>query len=163
MSKESRLIKQVRGRTFEPKTQIATDMFLPNHSGIKVHPEAQVLRKKIITARCLPQAADCYATTDIYGDIEIPFNCLIDSVGAYVDTAGTTGTMVIDLNKNGSTMMTANKISIDTGEKSSKTAATAAVLTTTEANNGDIITVDIDSIHTTAAKGLTIVIEVREK
>jgi len=58
--------------------------------------------------------------------------------------------------------MTTNKLSFDSLEKTTTTAATPPDLTTTALAVGDIITIDIDSIHTTAAKGLTVYIGVRE-
>lgn len=40
-TREQRIIKAVVGKpTTQKFTPIATDMFLPNHSGIKSHPEA---------------------------------------------------------------------------------------------------------------------------
>lgn len=100
-------------------------------------------------------------TTTVGGDLEFPFTGTITEIGAYVDTAGTTGTAVVDVNKNGTTLMTTNKLSFDTGEKTTRTAATAPALTTTSITAGDLITVDIDTNHTTKAKGLTIRIGVR--
>lgn len=95
------------------------------------------------------------ATTTLGGDFVMPFNGYFTEVGATVDTAGTTGTMTIDINKNGTTILP-TKITIDSGEKTSRTAATPPVLSATSKNFviGDIITFDVDAIHTTAAKGL---------
>jgi hypothetical protein len=40
-TREQKVIKQIAGvPTIQKRTPIATDMFLPNHSGIKSHPEA---------------------------------------------------------------------------------------------------------------------------
>tara|TARA_Y100000310_G_C20701853_1_gene830724 strand:+ start:393 stop:1964 length:1572 start_codon:yes stop_codon:yes gene_type:complete len=39
VSKTNRIIRDLKGQSFEPKTPIATDMYLPNHSGIASHPE----------------------------------------------------------------------------------------------------------------------------
>lgn len=41
VSATDKILKKIRkdNRSFEPKSPIATDMFLPNHSGIGVHPE----------------------------------------------------------------------------------------------------------------------------
>ena len=77
-------------------------------------------------------------------------------------TAGTTGTMVVDISINGTSIMTTNKLDFDTTEKTTTTAATPPDLTTTALAVGDIITIDIDAIHTTAAKGLTVYMAVRE-
>lgn len=95
------------------------------------------------------------------GDWEVPYTCTITGIGAFNDTAGVTGTMTIDVNKNGTTIMNTNKITIDTAEKTSRTAAVAPVLTTTALAVGDIVTIDIDGIHTTAAKGLTVWLNIR--
>lgn len=95
------------------------------------------------------------------GDFEMRFAGTITGIGAYNDTAGTTGTMTIDVNLNGTTLMTTNKITIDTTKKSSLTAATAPALTTTAVAVGDILTIDIDAIHSTPAAGLTIWLSIR--
>lgn len=95
------------------------------------------------------------ATTTIGGDFVMPFDGYFTDVGATVDTAGTTGTMTIDINKNGTTILP-TKITIDSGEKTSRTAATPSVLNPNTRNFviGDIITFDVDAIQTTPAKGL---------
>lgn len=116
---------------------------------------------RIIILRALGATTDNTVSTTVGGDFEIPIAGTITSIGAYVDTAGTTGTMTVDVNLNGTTIMTTNKLTIDTGEKSTRTAATAAVLTTTVLIAGDIITVDSDILHTTAAKGLSVRLTIR--
>ena len=117
---------------------------------------------RYILYRVLDSATNNAVGTTIGGDLEIPFTGTIVEIGAYVDTAGVTGTMTIDINKNTTTLMTANKVTIDTAEKSSRTAATAATLTTTAITAGDLITVDVDAIQTTPAKGLTIRLGIRQ-
>ena len=102
------------------------------------------------------------ATLKQGGDLEFPFTGTITEIGAFVDTAGTTGTAVVDVNLGGTTIMTTNKLSFDTTEKTTRTAATAPTLTTTAITAGDILTVDIDTNHTTKSKGLTIRIGVRQ-
>lgn len=92
------------------------------------------------------------------GDFEVPFDGTITAVYAYADTAGTTGSATIDIHLNGTTIMSATKISIETTEKSSRNATTQPVLTTTAVVTGNILTVDIDAIQTTPAKGLTVVL-----
>ena len=57
-----------------------------------------------------------------------------------------TGASVWDVNKNGTTIMTTNKLSIDSAEVSTRTAATAPTLTTTSITAGDLITIDTDSL-----------------
>jgi hypothetical protein len=105
---------------------------------------------------------DCATGTDLI-EWECPFACTIvqdDSNTAYFSawnaTAGTTGTMVVDIHKAGTTIMTTNKLDIETGETSTRTAATQPDLTTTTIAAGDLITIDVDAVHTTAAKGLVV-------
>lgn len=112
---------------------------------------------------------DCATATNIAGDFVSPIAGTIlqsDSAPFYIyatnSTAGTTGTMVIDVNINGTSIMTTNKLDIDSTEKTSTTGATQPDLTTTALAVGDIITIDIDAVHTTEAKGLTVFIGIRE-
>ena len=80
-------------------------------------------------------------------------------VAADVTTAGTTGTLDIQIrNVTQTADMLSTKITIDTGEESSATAATAAVIDT---NNDDVATddkiaIDIDAVHTTPSQGLRV-------
>ena len=95
-------------------------------------------------------------------------------VNAQVITAGTTGTTNVDLarcvtaasgNACSSTVadMLSTNMTIDTGENSTDTAATAAVIDTTndDVSTGQIVRVDVDAVHTTAAKGLIITLVFR--
>ncbi len=110
------------------------------------------------------------ADTDLGGDFTIPFagtilqdDTLHDQLAAITDTAGITGTMVVDIHLNGTTIMTTNKLDILTTEKGSQTNGTQPDLTTTAITAGDILTFDIDAVHSgTAAKGLKILMAIRE-
>lgn len=102
-------------------------------------------------------------STTVGGDVELPFTGTITEIGAFSDTPGTTGTAIVDVNLNGSTIMTTNKLKWDSGEKSTRTySGTAPGLTTTAVTAGDILTVDIDTNHTTKSKGLTIRLGIRQ-
>ena len=114
-------------------------------------------------------ATDCAAATNIAGDFVSPIAGTIlqsDTTPFYLyatnSTAGTTGNMVVDISIGGTSIMTTNKLKFDTGEKTTTTASTPPDLTTTSLAVGNIITIDIDSIHTTAAKGLTVYMAIRE-
>lgn len=80
-----------------------------------------------------------------------PFDSTMVAYRATEITAGTGTSTIIDVNKNGTTTMTTNKLSIDATEKTSDTAATAHALTTTDWSSGDICTVDFDQVGTGAA------------
>lgn len=92
----------------------------------------------------------------------------MDLVGvtASVHTAGTTGTMDIQIRRRRATTdadMLSTKVTIDSTETSSTTAATPYVINTSndDVNEGDNIYIDVDAVHTTAAKGLSVVLEFR--
>ena len=80
---------------------------------------------------------------------------LVD-VKAGVATAGTTGTHDLQIhNVTDAVDMLSTKLTIDSTETTSETAATAAVINTAndDVAEGDILRIDCDAIQTTAAKG----------
>ena len=98
------------------------------------------------------------------GVIEFPIpaklnNYNLAAVTGFVNTAGTTGTMDVQIrNKTDTTDMLSTKMTFDSTETSTLTAATPSVVDATHDDvvTNDIIAVDIDVIQTTAAKGLYI-------
>lgn len=119
---------------------------------------------RYVVLRAIAPATDWSAngTTNVSGDFPMPFAGTLVSIKGDVDTAGTTGTATVDVNLNGSTIMTTNKLNWDSTEKSTSTySGTAAGLTTTAVSAGDLITVDIDTNHTTKSKGLTVTLGIR--
>ena len=118
---------------------------------------------------CVAPGTDCAVDTNLWGDFVSPIAGTIlqnDASPFYLyatnSTAGTTGTMVVDISIGGTSIMTTNKLDFDTGEKTTTTAATPPDLTTTSLAVGDIITIDIDSLHTTPAKGLVVYMAIRQ-
>lgn len=80
-------------------------------------------------------------------------------VHARVVTAGTTGTTDIQIaNVTDSVDMLSTKLTIDSAETGSDTAATSAVIDTTKDDvaTNDLLRIDIDAISTTAPKGLVL-------
>lgn len=73
----------------------------------------------------------------------------LTNVYASLKTAGTGTATTFDINKNGTTMLS-TKLTIDATETSSRTAATAAVISVSTLSAGDIITVDFDGVGTNA-------------
>jgi hypothetical protein len=115
--------------------------------------------------RCVRNDSDlpADATLALGGATPIPYAGTITEIFADVDTAGTTGTQIVDVNLNGTTIMTTNKLKWDSTEKSTRTySGTAPGLTTTAIAAGDLITVDIDTNHTTKAKGLVVTLGIRK-
>lgn len=89
------------------------------------------------------------------GLIPIPWGKRLVAVHAEVATAGLTGLTTIDINKNGTTMLS-TKITLDSGEEGSDTASTPAVISVSEVAENDVLTFDVDGISSTAPLGLTI-------
>jgi hypothetical protein len=130
--------------------------------------QGSIRNLRFIDIRLVDSATDVATGTSLQGDWVVPYACTLvqdDSnknwFMAWNDTAGTTGTMVIDVNKNGTTMMTTNKLDIESTEKSTADATTQPDLTTTDLAAGDIITFDVDAVHTTPAKGLVVRLALR--
>jgi hypothetical protein len=80
----------------------------------------------------------------------MPFAMTLAAVRASVNTAPTGSTLVVDINESGSTILS-TKLSIDASEKTSVTAATAAVISDTGLADDAEITIDIDQVGSTIA------------
>ena len=129
---------------------------------------ASLRNVRFIQIRLVASGTDVATGTTIEGDWVCPFTGTLlqddnhkELLMAYNDTAGTTGTMVVDIHKGGTTIMTTNKLDIETGEKNTRDATTQPDLTTTAVTKGDIFTFDFDAVHTTKAKGLTVAFAIR--
>jgi hypothetical protein len=81
----------------------------------------------------------------------MPFTMTLTDVRASLSTASTSGLPTFDINEGGSTILS-TKLSIDANEKTSTTAATAAVISDSTLFNDAEITIDID-VAGTGAKG----------
>jgi hypothetical protein len=81
----------------------------------------------------------------------MPFAMTLTAVRASLTTASTSGDPTFDINEGGSTILS-TKLSIDANEKTSTTAATAAVISDTGLADDAEITIDIDTAGT-GAKG----------
>lgn len=89
----------------------------------------------------------------------------LSEVHAEVITAGTTGTTDIQIaNVDQSVDMLSTKITIDSGETGSDTAATAAVIdkANDDVAENDVLRIDVDAISTTAPKGLIVTLGFRK-
>jgi hypothetical protein len=87
----------------------------------------------------------------------IPVNFRITEIYASLSTAQTSGSLLtVDVNANGNTIMTTNKLVFNNTHKTTRTASSPPVLTTQRIIAGDEMTVDIDVVGDGTAKGLKV-------
>lgn len=80
----------------------------------------------------------------------MPYAFTLTAVRASLTTVSSSGTPTVDINENGSTILS-TKLTIDASEKTSTTATTAAVISDTSLADDAEITIDIDVAGTGAA------------
>lgn len=120
-------------------------------------------RSRFILYRVVLDTTDT-ATGLIGGTLVMPFGGNFTLAGATVDIAGVTGSMVIDVLLNGTTVFrnTSHRINIATGATTSRGNANQPFFQTFAFTIGDILTFNVVSVQTTPAKGLTIFFRVNE-
>jgi hypothetical protein len=82
--------------------------------------------------------------------VRVPFACTLNSVRSSLSTTSSSGLVTVDVNEAGTTVLS-TKLSIDAGEKTSTTAATAAVISDVVLADDAELTFDIDAAGTGAA------------
>jgi len=88
----------------------------------------------------------------------IPSDMTLTAIRASVTTAPTGSVLTVDVNKNGTTILT-TKLTIDAGEKTSETAATEEVISPASVTDDDEFTIDIDGVGSTVAgAGLKVIL-----
>lgn len=118
-------------------------------------------RSRFILYRIVGQTtADAVANT-VGGNLVMPFGGNFTSVGFTVDTAGTTGTMVVDFLLNGTTILSTQSIILASGSTTTRNNV-PQTFKINSFNIGDIMTFDVTSVHTTPAMGLTVFLRVNE-
>lgn len=86
----------------------------------------------------------------------MPYAFTLTAIRASLTTAQTSGSIfTVDVNESGSSILS-TKLTIDNTEKTSTTAATPAVISDTSLANDAEITIDIDQIGDSTAKGLKV-------
>lgn len=87
----------------------------------------------------------------------MPFAMTVTAVRASLATASSSGNPTFDINEGGTSILGANKLSIDANEKTSTTAATATSISDSALADDAEITIDIDTAGT-GAKGAKVYI-----
>lgn len=85
----------------------------------------------------------------------IPAAVTLTAVRASLNSACTTGTFTVDINESGTTILS-TKLTIDATEKTSTTAATAAVISDASIADDAEITIDVDDVGDSTATGLKV-------
>lgn len=80
----------------------------------------------------------------------MPYALTLTSVRASTKTAPTGAALIVDINEDGSSVLS-TKLTIDAGEKTSTTAATAAVISDSALADDAEITIDVDQVGSTIA------------
>ncbi len=107
------------------------------------------------------QIAASDTTTDITSGagkvtFRMPFGMTVTAVRASVSTAPTGSTIIVDINEAGSTILS-TKLSIDASEKTSITAASAAVISDAALASDAEMTIDFDQVgSSTPGKGVVV-------
>lgn len=117
------------------------------------------LQRARMQQECLPVACSdegSILTTGTKVTFRMPYAMTLSSIKASLTTAQTAGSIfTVDVQKNGTSVFS-TKITIDNGEKTTATAATANVLSTTSLAADDEITIIIDQIGDGTATGLKV-------
>jgi hypothetical protein len=106
-----------------------------------------------IQVACSDQTTDLAAANGV-ATFRAPHAFTLTEVRASINTTSSSGDVVVDVNKNGATVLS-TLVSIDQGEKTSVTGSPAAVISDDAIGDDDEITVDIDNAGT-GAKGLIV-------
>jgi len=110
---------------------------------------------KVLVVACSDETTALTAGTGKV-TFRMPYAMTVTAVRASLVTAQTSGNIfTVDINDGGTTILS-TKLTIDNTEKTSTTAATPAVISDTALNDDAEITVDIDQIGDSTAKGLKI-------
>ena len=123
--------------------------------GVSFDGTANINLREVILLACSDETTDLTTGTGKV-TFRCPFAFTITGVSASVTTAPVGSTIIIDINEAGSTCLS-TKLSIDASEKTSTTAASAAVISDANIAADAEITVDIDQIgSSTAGAGLKV-------
>jgi hypothetical protein len=110
-----------------------------------------------LTVACSDETSDL-TTGTAKATFRMPQAATITAVRASVTTAPAGSALTVDINESGSTILS-TKLTIDAGEKTSTTAATAAVISDASIADDAEMTIDIDAIgSSTAGAGLKVTI-----
>lgn len=124
----------------DSSTKIATTAFVA---------DAVAKQKEVIIVACSDETT-AITTGTAKVTFRMPFAMTVTDVRASVTTAPTGATLTIDINEGGTTILS-TKLTIDASEKTSTTAATAAVISDASLADDAEMTIDFDQVGSTVA------------
>ena len=116
--------------------------------GVKWGSAASISKQSFVIP-CSDETTDLATGTGLV-EFQMPYDFTLTGVRATVTTAPTGSTLDVDINQNGGSILS-TIITIDSGEKTSETAATPPVISIASLSDGDVITIDLDQIGSTIA------------
>lgn len=108
----------------------------------------------VIAVACSDETTAIVAGTNVL-KFRMPHAMILTAVRASLTTAAATGTFTVDINENGTTILS-TKLTVDATEKTSTTAAAAAVISDTALADDAEISIDIDDDASGDATGLKV-------
>lgn len=135
--------------SFTPNTQIESAKVNSNFSGLS----AQIRPTFTFTVR-----GSLVVDTNVTDALIVPLDLTIEKVYAYLKTAPDGADIIVDINKNGTTIWStqANRLTVSDGNQTGNT----SVFNTTSLSEADILTLDVDQVgSTTAGSDLTIALK----
>lgn len=126
------------------------DTTLPTSAAVKDYTDTALAAQS--EAIVIPVSDETTALTTGTAKVtfRMPFAMTLTAVRASVTTAPTGSVLTVDLNESGTTVLS-TKLTIDATEKTSTTAATAAVISDSALADDAEITIDIDGVGSTVA------------
>ncbi len=133
-------------------------------SSITITAWETVKAKTLVTGKVVPESLVIAASDETTAlttgtaktTFRMPYGFTLTGVRASLSTAQASGTIfTVDVNESGTSILS-TKLTIDNTEKTSTTAAAAAVISDTALANDAEITIDIDQVGDGTAKGLKV-------
>lgn len=116
--------------------------------------ESAIIGTEAIVIPCSDESTAIDATgTKV--TFRMPYAFTLSAVRASLTGACSTGTFTVDINEGGATILS-TKLTIDATEKTSTTAAAAAVISDTALADDAEITIDVDNVGDSTATGLKV-------
>lgn len=130
------------------------DLYLRDSAGVETKLAAADAVAAEIGVACSDEST-AIDTTGTKATFRMPYAMTVAEVRASLTGATTTGTVTVDINEAGTSILS-TKLTIDATEKTSTTATTPAVISDTALADDAEITIDVDNVGDSTATGLKV-------